>query len=103
MTIKQKLAEFLEKNELKKESPLLYHGYYKIESYKYDDPQNRHNLTIISKFYTNQRNYKLEKIGDLDPDLLECLKEKGEIVYFWTNDKLIDSDLFSFTGEDDYY
>ena len=102
MSIKQELPEFLKENQLSKRSPTLYHTYYKIGSYEYFPQQNKHIMTIVSEFHANQREYKLEKEGDLHPELLKCLQNGEEIVYFWSCDKLKLSEPFSFSGEDYY-
>ena len=81
--MKQELTKFFQANPgLSQESPLFYHTYYRVSSYNYDPLHNHHQLTIISKHPNNQVKYKLEKTGNLHPDLINCLKEKEEIVYF---------------------
>ena len=84
MTLKQKLTKFFQVNpHLSKESGTLYSAY-KVKKYAYDEVKKQHNLTVVAKDPNskNQNNYQLERIGDLHPDLVKCLREKEEIVYF---------------------
>ena len=92
--IEKEIKEFLKANPncSKKNA----HLDYKIVNYEWDIDQNIHELTIFPS-------YKLVKIGCLHPELKKCLKERKNIVYFWTIEELNQSDSFVFEGEDDYY
>jgi len=84
MTLKQKLTKFFQANpNLSKESGTLYSAY-KVKKYTYDEVQKQHNLTVVAKDLNskNQNNYQLERIGELHPNLIKCLQEREEIVYF---------------------
>jgi hypothetical protein len=99
MMIEQQIAEFFKDNStLSKESLTLYHTHYKVKSYKYDSSKNKHELVIASNYHGNKKNYKLEKVGELHSDLQKCLQNKEEIVYFWGDEGLESSSLFSFLG-----
>ena len=95
MTIKQEIIEFLKANpNLSKKN--VYRNW-KVVNYECNIDQNIHELTIVPSFY------KLEKFGNLHPDLKKCLQERKSIAYFWTKKELNQSDPFVFEGADDYY
>jgi Leucine-rich repeat (LRR) protein len=98
-SIKQEIKEFLEANPNYSRKNV-YHAYrdYKISSYEYLPSDNKHKLTIDP-----EPNVNIEKIGDLHPDLQNCLQTKSKITFFWTTEKLNQSDLFDFKGSDDHY
>jgi len=84
MKLEQEITKFFEANpNYSKESKSLYNEY-KIKNYTHNQSQNQHNLTVIARKPNakNQNNYQLERIGNLHPDLVKCLQEKEEIVYF---------------------
>ena len=88
MSVKKEIEKILKENQLSKGSPTLYHTYCKIGNYEYFPHQKKHRLTIVSELRTNQRKYELEKVEKenelLHPELLKCLQNKEEVVYFWS-------------------